>query len=154
MSERSTLLNAVIGAAATVVLTVLPFSPVLGGAVAGYLERGDYREGATVGALSGVIAAIPMALFATVLLTLFTIVPTAGGRMGVGLFFGFMFLVVGLFFLLYTVGLSALGGVLGVVLADEFGGDSRTDGHFGESEYAEPPVQTVEDEGSERQDEF
>lgn len=40
MSERNTVLNAAIGAAVSVVLTVLPFSPVLGGAVAGYLERG------------------------------------------------------------------------------------------------------------------
>ena len=154
MSERSTLLNAAIGAAVTVVFTVLPFSPVLGGAVAGYLEGGDYREGATVGALSGVLAAIPMALFATVLLAFFTIVPAAAGEMGVGLFFGVMFLMVGLFFLLYTVGLSALGGVLGIAFADEFGGGSREAERLADSEYVEPPVRTVEDEGVERKDEF
>lgn len=152
MSERSTLLNAAIGAAVTVVFTFLPFSPVLGGATAGYLQRGDYREGAKVGAISGVLATVPMALFATFVAAFFTIAPTVGGRMGVGLFFGFLFVVIGSLVLLYTIGLSALGGALGVALADEFRGD-RDDDRLEESGYVEPPVQAVEDEGMERQDE-
>jgi hypothetical protein len=72
-----------------------------------------------------------------------------GGRMGVGLFFGFVFLVVASFFLVYTVGLSALGGALGVALADEFEGDRDAE-RFEESAYVEPPAQAVEEE---RQDE-
>nr|WP_310918613.1 DUF5518 domain-containing protein [Haloarcula sp. S1CR25-12] len=40
MGEHDTLLNAVIGVVASVVLGFVPFSTVLGGAVAGYLEGG------------------------------------------------------------------------------------------------------------------
>ena len=154
MSERSTFLNAVIGAAVTVVFAFLPLSPVLGGAVAGYLQRGDYREGGKVGAISGVLATIPIALFVTFIAAFFTIAPAMGGRMGVGIFFGLLFLVVATLFLLYTVGLSALGGVLGIVLADEFHGDSDGDERPAEPEYVEPPVRTEVDEGTEQQDEL
>lgn len=112
-TERSTLLNALIGAVVSVVTAFLPFSPVLGGAVAGYLERTD---GVRVGALSGVFATIPVALIVFLAAGLFFIVPdplAAGG----------LFLLVALavlFVALYTVGLSALGGVLGVYIRREF----------------------------------
>lgn len=154
MSERSTFLNAVIGAAVTVVFAFLPFSPVLGGAVAGYLQRDDYREGGKVGAISGVLATIPIAIFVTFVAAFFTIVPAVGGRMGVGIFFGFLFVVVATLFLLYTVGLSALGGVLGIVLAEEFRGESKGDEWSRESEYVEPPIQTEVEEELDQQDEI
>lgn len=150
MNERSTLVNAIIGAAVTVVFAFLPFSPVLGGTVAGYLQRGDYREGGKVGAISGILATVPIALFVTFVAAFLTIAPAVGGRTGVGLFFGFLFVVIASFFLVYTVGLSALGGVIGVALADEFRDDSRDAERFEESAYVEPPVQAVEEE---RQDE-
>lgn len=46
--ERSpnTFFNALIGAIVSVVLGFIPFSPVLGGGIAGYLEGGDSRDGA------------------------------------------------------------------------------------------------------------
>jgi hypothetical protein len=50
------LTNALIGAVVTVVLPFVPFSPLLGGAVAGYLQE---RDGFRVGAPSGAIAAVP-----------------------------------------------------------------------------------------------
>lgn len=52
--------NAVIGAVAAMVLSFIPFAQVLGGIVAGYLERGDRVRNVWVGALSGVFAALPI----------------------------------------------------------------------------------------------
>lgn len=88
-----------------------------------------------------------MALFVTFIAAVFTIVPTVGGRAGIGLFFGVVFVMIVAVVLLYTVGLSALGGVLGVALLDEFGDRSRDT----EPVYEEPPVRSVEEE---RQDEY
>lgn len=52
--------NALIGAVVMIVLSWIPFATVLGGGVAGYLHRGTRMEGARVGAVSGLIAAIPV----------------------------------------------------------------------------------------------
>lgn len=113
MAEGDTFLNALIGAAVSVILSFLPFSPVLGGLVAGYLEGGSREDGLRVGAISGVVALIPVAgvllLVAGVgsFLLLGGIPPRAGAAGAVFL------LLVGLLAALYTVGLSALGGWLG-----------------------------------------
>ncbi|MFB6069529.1 MAG: DUF5518 domain-containing protein [Halanaeroarchaeum sp.] len=116
MAEGDTLLNAVIGAIASVVLAFLPFSPVLGGAVAGYLQKGDRSEGLRVGAYAGILAAIPLLL----------VVFLFGGLIAFGAFFsaraaiGGLFVLLALVFgLLYSVGLSALGGYLGAYVATE-----------------------------------
>lgn len=104
--------NALIGAVVTVVFSFLGLSPLLGGAAAGYLER---RDGGRVGALSGLFASLPMLLF----------VGFGGFLLGV-LGFGDVFsgiallLLVALFVVVFTVALSAVGGVLGVYLAEEF----------------------------------
>lgn len=121
MAHGDTLINAIIGAVATVLLTILPFSPLLGGAVAGYLQRGEYSDGAKVGALAGAFAAIPLAFLIMIVATFFMIVPASGGQFGVGVFFSLIFLAVALFVMLYTVGFGALGGMLGIALVDEFG---------------------------------
>lgn len=111
----NTLMNALIGAAATVFLSFVPFSPVLGGAVAGYLQEGD---GVRVGAISGVLAAIPLALIG--LLAFLVLVGVAVGGPGAGIVWvGLLFLVMLAFLAAYTVGLSALGGILGVYLRRE-----------------------------------
>lgn len=117
MDTSNTYLNALIGAAVSVVLSFLPFSPLLGGAVAGYLERDD---GLRVGGIAGVFAAIPQFLFflvfGGVVLTFLIGSPDilGGGILLVGL-------VVVVFLAVYTVALSALGGLVGVYLAEEFG---------------------------------
>jgi ABC-type spermidine/putrescine transport system permease subunit II len=125
------LVNALIGAVVTVVTSVVPLSPVLGGAVAGYLQRGDNEEGATVGALSGVLVTVPLAVIGTLLVALFTIAPQGGGGLG---------LVVGVFLLsvlvvgLYAVSLSVVGGVIGAYLAREYRrekGEAFGDDDFG-----------------------
>ncbi len=113
--------NAVIGAVVTVVTAFLPFSPVLGGAVAAYLEGGDRDRGLKTGAVSGVFASLPLALVVLAVLFfvpfLFALDPS--GVAGIGaLFVVFIVLVVVGLVAAYTVGLSALGGVLAIALLE------------------------------------
>ena len=113
MTGRNLWFDALVGATVAVVLAFLPLSPVLGGAVAGYLHR---ESGARVGAISGVFAAIPVALVASLGAAFF--VPVAPGAVnGVLLLVLLLAAIVGL----YEVVLGALGGVLGVYLFREFG---------------------------------
>ncbi|WP_254543481.1 DUF5518 domain-containing protein [Halomarina pelagica] len=120
MAEGETLLNAVIGAIVTVVLSFVPLSPVIGGAVAGYLQRGDRRAGASVGALSGVFASLPLVgalLFLGGVLTFVPVIDTLTplvGTVGVALVVG-AFLAVALVAAL----LGALGGFIGVYVRQE-----------------------------------
>ncbi|MFC4358883.1 DUF5518 domain-containing protein [Halobium salinum] len=116
-SSDGRLTNALIGAVVTVVLSFVPFSPVLGGAVAGYLQK---RDGARVGAVSGAMAAVP-ALFVTVLgLLLFAGLAVVPGDDLLGAQIGFVLLalLVAGVVLAYVVGLSAVGGIVGVALAE------------------------------------
>lgn len=113
MSQRSTLVNAAIGGVVTIVTAFLPFSPVLGGAAAGYLERDG---GLRVGALSGIIAAIPLALVIFLAASVFVVIPDPAAAGGLFLFIALATVLAGL----YTVGLGAIGGLIGVYLADEF----------------------------------
>lgn len=105
-------LDALVGAAVTIVLLAfIPFSPLVGGAVAGYLHQSD---GVMVGTLSGLIALLP-ALFLFGILGIGAIgiglvSPLASGIAVLALLFGFMFL------LAYVLGLSAAGGAIGVYL--------------------------------------
>ena len=118
MGEGDTLINALIGAVVSVVLSFVPFSPVLGGAVAAYLQRGSRREGIRVGAISGLTTAVPLLLIFLLILFLFASVfafppflgseGLAAGTLGVVVLVS-IFVVV----LLYGVALSALGGWLG-----------------------------------------
>ncbi|AHG05047.1 hypothetical protein HALDL1_16710 [Halobacterium sp. DL1] len=99
--------NVVLGAAVTAVTSSIPLSPVLGGALAGYLERaGGPVES---GALSGVVASAP-----AVLLLVFPAVgvATVSVPLAAVLFGALLFAVV------YLVALSALGGYLGGAVAD------------------------------------
>ena len=109
MDTENTYINAIIGAVATLLLSFTGISPVLGGAVAGYLEGGETRDGLRVGAISGAIASIPA--FGILLLVLFIVpvAPEPGVVIGGGLI---ALLIVALVFA-YTMALSAVGGVLG-----------------------------------------
>lgn len=110
----NTLMNALIGAAVSIVLAFLPFSTVLGGGVAGYLQGGEYADGAKVGAISGVFAAIPFA-FLLVFAGVFLLAVPVRFALALAAFAVTLLLVLSL----YTVGLSALGGVLGVYVKRE-----------------------------------
>ena len=120
MVRTRTLINAVIGAVISVVLSFIPASTVLGGVVAGFLEGPDERAGAIAGALAGAIMFIPF-LGIGFLLAGFLSLGLAGGIPIEGVFlFTFVIFSAGFFVLLYTVGLSLLGGYLGSYLAREY----------------------------------
>lgn len=124
MSESDALKNAVIGAVVTIVTSFLPLSPLLGGATAGYLQGGDRREGARVGAISGGISLLPLLFFAFLaLLFLFGAAPAEGAVAFSVLLFVFAAVLVA-----YSVGLGALGGYLGVYVLEETGGRPRDGG--------------------------
>jgi hypothetical protein len=125
MGQGDTLLNALIGAGVTVVLSFSGFSPLLGGAAAGYLQREDRREGARVGAISGALAALPFLGLMIILFGFFGLFAAGSpGGAGIMLVFGLFALLFGL---AWSVGLSAVGGYLGVYVAEEtdIGGAAR-----------------------------
>lgn len=108
----NTAVNAILGGVAGVVLSFIPFSPLLGGAIAGYLEGGRPKDGLTVGTFAGLVMLLPFLLLLFFLLFL----------LGLGdapLAFGFLGLFVLFVAALYTVGLSALGGYLGIYVKNE-----------------------------------
>ncbi|USZ66816.1 DUF5518 domain-containing protein [Halorussus salilacus] len=113
--DPNTLLNALIGAVVTVITApLLPFAAIFGGAAAGYLQRGDFAEGAKIGAISGAIAAVPAVLLVWLVFGFFLI--------GADPLFGFsvvIALVVFFFVASYLVGAGALGGALGAYLRRE-----------------------------------
>lgn len=119
MTEGNTVPNALIGAVVAVVLAFIPFSTVLGGAVAGYLQGGDQSEAITVGALAGVFAAIPLVFVMILLGSVIPFLPAFGTTGSAGALFGIFAFIALLIALLYSVGLSALGGILGRYVARE-----------------------------------
>ena len=114
-----TFTNALLGAVATIVLSFVPFSPVLGGGIAGYLQRGTRNEGAKVGAISGAIATVPVVAVVLLAVSIFTIVPAGSDVLGLAIGSLVLGLVVFLVAGLYTVALGALGGYLGSYLAED-----------------------------------
>ncbi|MFB6227853.1 MAG: DUF5518 domain-containing protein [Halobacteriales archaeon] len=136
MAEGDTLVNAAIGGAVAIVTSVVlgPASPVTGSAATGYLQRGDTRDGAVVGAIAGAIALVPFLLFAGLfavvgfapVLGFFPTAPIdamAGAPEGFTAFGGGVFLLVFLSVLvvgaLVIVGSGALGGVASAYVATE-----------------------------------
>lgn len=113
--------NAIVGAVVTLVASFVPLSPILGGIVAGYLQRGERTAGARVGGLAGLVAAVPIVLLFVSLIVGLVGVSTEFGA-GVEASFITAVLAVGaLISVLYLIALSAIGGYLGVYLYDERG---------------------------------
>ncbi len=115
MTTDNTLLNALIGAVATLLLSFTGISPVLGGAVAGYLEGGESDDGLRVGAISGAIASLPVLGLLALFLFLVPIAPDLGVVVGSAVL---LLAVIAVAFA-YTIALSAVGGLLGVYLKRE-----------------------------------
>jgi hypothetical protein len=116
-TTRSRTATAVVGGTATIVLSVLPLSPILGGGIASYLLREDPDfdgvAGAKVGALAGLFASVPL-----VVLLLFLVAALVSAGLGVvGLVVG---TAVGVT-VVYMVGFAALGGYLGAAVARDEG---------------------------------
>lgn len=113
----STAVNALIGGIVGIVLSFVPLSTLVGGAVAGYLEGGTTADGVRVGALAGAVMLLPFVLIGAFFAVFFLGVGAGPG--GAPIAFGFMILVMLLFGALYTVGLSAVGGYLGIYVKNE-----------------------------------
>lgn len=114
-AEPNTLLNVLVGAAVTVVTApLLPFAAIVGGGVAGYLQRGDLREGATVGALSGAVASVPAFLLVWVVVGVLFLGLDGLFALTTVIALVLLAVVVG-----YLVGAGALGGALGAYLRGE-----------------------------------
>lgn len=118
--SRRTGVNALVGGVASIVLAFLPLSPLVGGFVSGYLHDADRSAAIRVGALAGLVALVPL-LFLGLVVFLFV-----GGGLAVAgaprasVVFVFVVLVGGTFAVLYTVGLSAVGGYLGAIVAEDY----------------------------------
>jgi hypothetical protein len=105
--------HSVYGAVAGAVLSFVPFSTALGGAVAGYLRNGSSPSGAKIGALSGLLGSVPMATILGGALVGAVAGANAIGEGATGTLLAGVGLV--LLFVLVSInaGLGALGGVLG-----------------------------------------
>lgn len=112
-SSSNTFINAVIGAIAAIVFSFIPFSTLIGGALAGYIEGGTTEDGLRVGAIAGLLMLIPFLLIMMLLLLVF-----AGFGTGTTIFF-VVTIIAFLFAATYTLGLSILGGFIGVYLKNE-----------------------------------
>jgi hypothetical protein len=112
MENGNRILNAVIGAIVNVVSSFVigPLGPILGGIVAGYLQR---QNGLGIGGLSGAIAAIPSSLAIFAFGSLLFFIPDVAAA-GVGVL---LFVVIVLIVFLIDVVLGAVGGYLGVRIA-------------------------------------
>lgn len=109
---------AALGAAATVFLSFIPFSPVLGGAFAGYLERSESERTVSVGTLAGVLPIVPL-----LVLLLFVLVGLVDGMLaveqpGVAAVTGLAILFAMLLMAAMAAALGAIGGYLGGRLAE------------------------------------
>lgn len=113
--RRGALWDAGYGALVTLVLSIVPGSPLAGGAVAAARSGGGYLAGLGRGTLAGVFAAVPLAL---VLVPALRVVTWLGVGIGpASPAYDLYLALVAVFFLAYTVGLSAAGGLAGVWLA-------------------------------------
>lgn len=125
MGRGDTLLNAVVGAVVTVVFSFTGFSPLAGGGVAGYLQAETRTQGAMVGALSGALSFLPFLFLAVLGFGVLALGPMAGAGFPGGIELLVVLFVALPLFLLWTVGLGAVGGYLGTYLYEEF---ATTDG--------------------------
>jgi hypothetical protein len=108
---------ALAGGVVTIVTSFVPLSPILGGFVSGYLRGGDSADGARVGAYSGLVATLPLAVLGLVLLGGFAVVAAELALGAVAVFVGFALVFALLVGVGYMVALGALGGYFGVGFA-------------------------------------
>lgn len=108
---------AVLGAVTTALLSFIPFSPVAGGGLAGYLEHQTTGRSVGVGALSGFLAMVPaLSILIFVTVGLFSGLSDVG-EAGLGIVVAAAMLLAALFVAAYGAGLGALGGFVGGRLA-------------------------------------
>lgn len=115
--------SVVLGAAATVLLSFLPFSPALGGVLAGYLEHSESGRTISVGALAGLLPMLPVLVLLAFVLGGTVVGLLAVEQAGAALLVGVATFLVVLLVATFGAGLGALGGYAGGRFAD-----SRTAG--------------------------
>lgn len=117
----SLLVNGFLGGVVAVLLAFLPFSPVIGGSLAGYLQGPDRRAGLRAGALAGAVSLVPLLLIAFLVAGLLVIVPTTPGGPdpGAGGFLAVLVLTVLAVLGIYTIGGGALGGYVGSYIKED-----------------------------------
>jgi hypothetical protein len=119
VTSPDTATNAIVGAVVTVVTSFVPFSPVLGGAVAGYLQGGERMQGARVGGLSGLVASLPVVvLFVFLVGGLLVVSAQVSAGIGAGVVAALAAIALAIA-VVYTVVLSALGGYVGVYVSGQ-----------------------------------
>ena len=127
LAGPDTTTNAIVGAIVSVVTSFVPLSPVLGGLVAGYLQKGSRMDGARVGGLAGLVAAAPIALlFVSLIIGLFGVSTEVGAGFEAGLV-AVALAVAAIVSALYLVVLSAIGGYFGVYLDERRGRPGEDD---------------------------
>lgn len=104
---------AILGAIAAAVFSFLPFSPALGGALAGYLERGESDRAVSAGALAGLLAFLPLLLLLVCVLGGLVTGMLAIGESGVAVVAGAAVLFALALTATIGAGLGALGGYAG-----------------------------------------
>jgi len=115
MVERTELKNAVIGAVVTIIFSFTGFSALLGGGIAGYLQKVPPKRGAKTGAISGGIAVVPILLVLGLGFGLFLLQPSSLGVPG-GVELAIILLVMFPLLFAWIIGLSAIGGYVGAYL--------------------------------------
>lgn len=99
----------VVGAMVGTLLSFVPLSPLIGGAVAGYLDPDESASGLGNGAIAGLLGMLPVVVWSGI--TGIGVVMNLDGELtGLAAILGAVFLV---FTLIYFIGLSALGGYIG-----------------------------------------
>lgn len=110
--------HALVGAMVSGVTSFVPFSPVIGGGLAGYLERGDSERTISVGTASAVLMSAPflvLGLFGAAGLTSGFAAIDDGGP---GAVMAVVVVVAGAFSLGFAAVLGAVGGWIGGKLAE------------------------------------
>jgi hypothetical protein len=115
---KSFVTNAFLGGVTGLVLFFVPFSQILGGGLAGYLERADAAGGAKVGLLAGVFSAAPVALLLVFVLGGLAVGAATAGASSAALFVAVTLLAI-IFVLVFGGALGALGGYIGTRLTSE-----------------------------------
>jgi hypothetical protein len=116
-ASQDTITLSIVGGVVTIVVSAIPFSPILGGLVSSYLRKGTTAEGTKIGAFAGVVASLPIIALGVLILVVFAAVAVELS-LGLGAVAGGFAILFGLLVgLAYTIGLSALGGFLGAKLA-------------------------------------
>ncbi|UWG47905.1 Zn-ribbon domain containing protein [Halanaeroarchaeum sp. HSR-CO] len=128
MDTRRTGIAVLLGALVSIVAGFLPFvsfvAPLLGGAVAGYLQRSGWRDGATAGGLMGVVLAV-IGVLGQALSSVLPPFPAAVilGPWARGFGLGLDSVVV---FLVASAVLLVLVGAIGGAIGGRFGNRQRT----------------------------